>query len=211
MFRDSKLYVNFCMWSFPSDRLMHLSAVSAGGNHRMWLWGCLHWEHYVSESDCQPFFPGVTRHPGYCLLYVTQAPTPFACTCRQTSRWGYVAVWSRAKLFLWAKRVHCFAGCHGVGSYSESRSLPGVQTFAANLKFVIRPPSVFFAVVSIFNSMLSISCLSGFFHGSQYCCSVKKQLNVKESLNCRKLRQPKRSNCVMRLKNQRFLSTTRPY
>lgn len=38
------------------------------------------------------------------------------------------------------------------------------KLLAANLDFVIRPPMVVFMVVSVFNSMLAVLCLSGFSH-----------------------------------------------
>lgn len=113
---------------------MHLCAVSAGNNHRM-LSLRLPSPRTLDVREWQPTIPLEWHHPGYCLLCVTQAPTPFSCTCRQTSSWGYMAVRSSAKQFLWANPVHHIAGCHWVASHSESRSLPSVQTFCCQPQF----------------------------------------------------------------------------
>ena len=46
--------------------------------------------------------------------------------------------------------------------------MPGVQTFAANLNFVVRPPMVTFAEISLLNATLSSLSLSGMFKSSWY-------------------------------------------
>lgn len=95
---------------------------------------------------------------------VTQTPKLSACTWRQTSRWTDMAVWQVPSYFYGQNQsIYLLRATELLLNLSLGHSQV-CKLLAANLDFVIRPPMVVFMVVSVFNSMLAILCLSGFSH-----------------------------------------------